>query len=336
MDEIEQVVDEIARQLGETERKPVSQIKTTVELVGADKARSWATEALTIHAGEGMLTKDGSRPRTPGGIFFQLVRMGVSHSQRKKIFPYINLKNKHKQKKEEPPVEPLTMDILRAMVEAALSKQRGEVSSVKINLVGRPGEIEERPDFVVLQVDGPKKLPNFPKGLPPLPDNETSFTVFIASKQWRKVQNVLDDEDDRLIIEGLVLHHAELGRYVVYTTSVTTKSQQAAKRSEDGETEAAPEAPKEKKQPAADGAQAKAAPAPQKAAAPANSTVKAAAAPRAKTLPPNAGERLTALRAQEAEIQTRLDEIKASGKPGAFTVMRELWKVQEEIKELEG
>jgi len=64
---------QIATQLGEVAPVPLAQIRNIIELAGADTAQALADEAVTIAAGDGMLTPDG-KPRTVGGIFFHLAR----------------------------------------------------------------------------------------------------------------------------------------------------------------------------------------------------------------------------------------------------------------------
>jgi hypothetical protein len=62
----------IASLLGEVERKPLGQIRRIIEVAGAEATQALADEAVSIAAGDGMLTAKG-QPRTAGGIFFHLV-----------------------------------------------------------------------------------------------------------------------------------------------------------------------------------------------------------------------------------------------------------------------
>ena len=74
------------------------------------------------------------------------------------------------------------------------------------------------------------KAPSLPKGLPPIPDEPTTYIVYIARKQWRKVARAIKDPDDSLIVEGLPVMDKRLGTIAVFARSVTTKLLQAKKR----------------------------------------------------------------------------------------------------------
>jgi hypothetical protein len=71
-----QLTRAIAGQLGEVAQVPFAQIRRIIELAGAETAQALADEALTIAAGDGLLTPAGN-PRTVGGIFFHLVRQRI-------------------------------------------------------------------------------------------------------------------------------------------------------------------------------------------------------------------------------------------------------------------
>src|SRR5512135_2659 len=67
-------VKTIAKQLGETEAGPLQQLAMVVKQLGPEQALAFLQEALAIEANGGLMLPDGSRRRTPGGVFFYLVR----------------------------------------------------------------------------------------------------------------------------------------------------------------------------------------------------------------------------------------------------------------------
>src|SRR5690349_17825947 len=81
-----QVAAEIAAQLGETEDEPRGTILRIVERLGEEAARAYLQEALAVEAQGGLWLGDGSRRRTPGGVFFYLVRQRADKSDRLAIF----------------------------------------------------------------------------------------------------------------------------------------------------------------------------------------------------------------------------------------------------------
>jgi hypothetical protein len=99
---------------------------------------------------------------------------------------------------------------------------------VKVTLVGRPAQIEERDTYVAATLES-RRIPDLPKGLPAPPQAPTRYTVFIVKKQWERVKGPLAKEaSDSLIVEGFARFDAALGAVVVYATNATTVSVQRA------------------------------------------------------------------------------------------------------------
>lgn len=109
-----QTVTQVAQTLGETEAQAVVQIERIVTCLGADQTLIHLQETQTIEEQGGMMVPDGSRRRTPGGVFFFLVKQRLKeegrHEESKTIFT--------RAQKEQPSVQiPLT-DTRRASVSA--------------------------------------------------------------------------------------------------------------------------------------------------------------------------------------------------------------------------
>ena len=215
-------VKEIAEALGEREEKPLHDLAQVIDKLGADKANELLARVRDVEAEGGMLTQDASRPRTPGGIFFQLARAYIP------VTP------------PPPRARRLTWsEAAQAAAEAAddgTQKTKGagpqhEDSSVKITLIGRPGKVVKR-DSVMITTMYNHKRPALPKQLPKFSgaDVETRYTVFIAAKQWRKVEEAMRNKEDALIIEGYPFTDPEIKGICVFAKSTTTKLIQRARR----------------------------------------------------------------------------------------------------------
>ena len=85
--EIRQTADSLAEQLGETESVPKRQLYRVVQTIGTERALAFLTQTLEVENQGGMMLPDNSRRRTPGGVYFKLVRDQVSNEERQKIFP---------------------------------------------------------------------------------------------------------------------------------------------------------------------------------------------------------------------------------------------------------
>ncbi len=65
------VVRELIEALVETERGPRALLARGVATLGEERARAFLAETLATEAAGGLLLPDGSRRRTPGGVFWQ-------------------------------------------------------------------------------------------------------------------------------------------------------------------------------------------------------------------------------------------------------------------------
>jgi phosphorylated adapter RNA export protein len=73
----------IARVLHESQRQMIAR---ALKVLGHDRCVEILADALTIEHQGGMWLKDGSRKRSLGGTFLQLVRERSTEEERRKIF----------------------------------------------------------------------------------------------------------------------------------------------------------------------------------------------------------------------------------------------------------
>ncbi len=229
-----QLALEIARQLQEENSYALIQFERIIERLGADAAQAFLAETQKIEAAGGMLTNDKKRRRSPGGVYFYLVRGRISPEDRKIIFPYPRQRQKEtSHTKPKPSVLPVTLNLeaRRELLREGL-RNPGEATNVKLTLIGRPAKILERNQFVVITMTG-KEPPPLPKGLPiPPEDDPTVYLVYIAQKQWKRVSEAIKTPDDRLIIEGYPFNDKRLGVIGVLAQSTTTVKLQRAKQND--------------------------------------------------------------------------------------------------------
>jgi len=227
----------IAAVLGETLPPPIHLITRIVDRLGPARARALLGQALTVEAQGGLTLPDGTR-RTPGGVFFYLVRTdeAVSREDKAAIFPRyggrpVQAGGAGASAPSPPPPPPpaaWTDDDYRA-INQHLHDEIGRATTVKITVIGRPGAAVEQGQAVVLALVS-EKVPALAKGLPEPPAG-TRYTVFVARKPWSKVAEALAaDPEDAAIIEGGVALDPRVEGIAVYATSATTKRLQAAKR----------------------------------------------------------------------------------------------------------
>lgn len=234
MSETVSEAQEIAQALDERRVDLVSAVITTL---GLERARAFLEEALRVEAAGGLSTKNEQRRRTPGGVFFQIIKDQVTKEERKAIFA---LEQKKKKKKKRSTAKttnqraPMTWEEAKQLI-AQVIKTPGEARTVKVTLIGRPLKVIQQKDCVVVSMKGrePKTLP---KGLPPVPEGSAiTWAVFIVTKQWNRVKESIEaNENDQLIIEGYPIV-GKGGIAAVMSTNCKSVMMERAQRAPDKE-----------------------------------------------------------------------------------------------------
>jgi len=233
---ISELTNDIAGRLAESN---VALLRTIIEAVGLEQAQALLAQTLEIEAGEGLMLKDGSRRRTPGGVFMYLARGSMPNRLKRNIWPPPRkaeaagqnaTSEQAKSNAKLATVPPLTWDEAKLLISQAI-QAIGEARTVKITLVGRPGRIIQQQNCVVVAMKG-KEPPSLPKGLPTPPTNSAiTWAVFIANKQWSKVADSFKTNlDDQLIVEGYPLVDPKSKASVILATSVKSVAQERAQR----------------------------------------------------------------------------------------------------------
>ena len=208
--------------------------------LGPERCAAVLAEALTCEANGGMLTTDGTRRRTPGGVFIELVRRQLTVRQRRQLLPYQPLpkgsprgRSAAKRPETPPPVAP-TWEALNTAIRGLSDRPKGEAQTMKLTLIGRPTTVETQGQSVMFQLEG-RPPDTLPKGLPPLPQGPAlTWNVLVALRQWNRVKDALAaDEQDRLIIEGYPLQRGK--DLVVLAQSCVSIAQQRAKKTQQRE-----------------------------------------------------------------------------------------------------
>ena len=221
-DEVKQT---IAEHLGETGPEPLQLLHKVVKKLGPEQSLAFLKETQEIEAQGGLLLPDGSRRRTPGGVFFYLVRTKAPKSVR-----FLFWQQKQEQSAVSPQSPPPAFtwaDRIAVLDEIGVAK--GATSTVKITVIGRPSKIIDRGTCVVTSLQS-NKIPSLPKGVPTPPNAVTTYTLYIATKQWRHVADAMMDPEDALIVEGFPQLDAQTGSIAVFATNTTSKKLQQAQR----------------------------------------------------------------------------------------------------------
>ncbi len=235
-EDIQAATRELAAKLQETEEKPLRQIALILEHCGAEFAQAVYEETLQVEANGGMMLPDQSRRRTIGGVYFYLARGKMEPELVKLIFPGYRVPKKSDEE-ADPSVAALPPFAWgeRAGIIQSLSTEAGELSNVKVTLVGRPGRVELRKEVAITTMNYTAKSPALPKGVPTPPSTPTLYTIYIGLKQWKRIEEAIANPEDALVIEGTAAFDPEVKGMAVFATSVTTKLLDAARRQQQKE-----------------------------------------------------------------------------------------------------
>lgn len=232
-DEIKAFAAQLAEQLDEKGAVPRRMLADVVKHCGIEFAQEILKLTFETEAQGGLMINTGERRRTLGGVFFFLARSKLTPEMRKVVFPRKKGQNRSGGNKtgqsQYGQSSSLRWEDRLEIIQPLLAAQ-GELTNVKIVLIGRPGRIETRKDLVVTVVSHTQKSPSLPRGVPAPPKTPTTYTVYIAAKQWRRVEDAIKNSDDALIIEGTCSYDEAIKGIAVFASSVTTKALEAQKR----------------------------------------------------------------------------------------------------------
>jgi len=219
-------VDQLAAALQEPH---VDLLRQVLVLLGPDHTAQLLAQTLEVEAAGGMLVRNRTRRRTPGGVFFHLVRQQATRSQRDYLFPRSVPQTPQGQAPAQAQLQILTWDEVSTVIQTLATAPAGETHTMKVTLIGRPGKIEPRGQAVLFRMQG-KAPASLPRGLPPLPSTPPlTWNVMVALRQWNRVKESLTaHQDDQLIIEGYPLMQGS--QHVLLAQSCTSVALQRAQK----------------------------------------------------------------------------------------------------------
>lgn len=313
----------LAKRLKEQAKEPIRQIHLIVETCGVDFAQRYYEQTLAVEANGGLLIPDGSRRRTIGGVFFYLVREALSPEQTIDVFgkPYQKGALKRKQEQQRALAWDRRFEVLEQI------EQQGEVVEMRVTMIGYPRDIRHDGTTIITQMayDANIDYLNIPSGVPRVEFAPMVCTVYIAEKQWSKVEKQLAN-GHMLRVMGLGSFDHETQTMALLATEIGT---QAVKQSAGvGESEM--------------GVAVK-----EKAAKPAKTkqAVKVKEAPAAPVedapalpdhLPPDAARKLQDLYAAAAKLRQKVEAMKVSGMQSSLKMTERLLReTEQQIQQLE-
>jgi hypothetical protein len=213
----------IVRQLKDSDPERMEAIARLVQVGGTALAQEVLEITIDMETQGGLRKKDGTR-RTPGGAFLYIASRRLTEDQRRLIWPELpsELTPPPVQTGRSRPSTPPATGGYRSSTPA------GRATMAKITLIGRPGMVKQLSGYVAFQLES-NRTPNLPQGLP-MPNRSTTYTVYVAERQWARVASAAENPADALIIEGYPVYDAHVSGYLVYATNVSSRSSQQYRR----------------------------------------------------------------------------------------------------------
>ncbi len=299
-EQIRQLAKQFGAALGETAAQPVKQIQQLIEECGLPFVEKIMTQTEATEAAGGLLTHDRKRRRSKGGVFFYLAKGQMDAGPRSKIFPNFG-------KGGDGSIAPPGIDWNdRIAPMKALRESAGFVSGLTVSLSGRPGKLRIDGSSVMTVIEQRQvKAPPYPKGVPHFDtiktiEGVTTYYVFMSRRHWKRVEKALEDESDRLLIEGSAVYDGQLEGITILSTRVSTKKLEYQAR----KAQALAERKAEQKPARSDGT-------------PADAT-------KLTTLPPEATEKLRSLQSVAEKLRLKLAAVPEGDKQGRLKITRQL------------
>ena len=229
-DAVRAATGEIAKTLNEP---LVGLVNRVVWHLGIEQAQTFLQQALEIEAQGGMMIADGQRRRTPGGVFFKLVKDHIAATNKRlygRIFGAPKRKAKppsdgqgqsqakkpakqgqpQNKKPAAPLVAPLAWSDALKYAHALRKHEKGEVKTVEVKLIGRPAKVAKAESCMIVMMEGKSAPKSLPTGLPTPPEQELTFAVFISNKHWQKVSDELKaNANAELLVRGYPVFNPE-------------------------------------------------------------------------------------------------------------------------------
>jgi hypothetical protein len=145
----------------------------------------------------GLLTRDGTRRRTPGGVYLTLVKESLGGPEyRRLVAPRPRRAGRAAPPKADRPVPVAPVTWTEETFRAVMAElEFGEARTVKITVIGRPARVVEQENVIVVGLRS-TKVPTLPKGVPTPAAPTTDYAVFVSRKQWAAVAEALQDPED--------------------------------------------------------------------------------------------------------------------------------------------
>ncbi len=229
---------EVARRIAEEldEQGPGQQalIRRVVHELGTDLSLVFLQKAQEIESLGGMQLPDGTR-RTPGGVWFRLVKEQAPQHGHPDIYKLFWYKLKPFPKEPPPPTPPkerpapLTWAERLGIIAKLEQGNTGMITTAVLKVIGKAGDhYAHEGGCIVLHLTSTIQ-PAVPREVPTPQSTPTPYVVYVGKRLWGRIAKAAEDPEDEIIIEGFPQIDTETGTIALYAKKSTSKKLEAAR-----------------------------------------------------------------------------------------------------------
>ena len=225
----------IADELNEHEPGQQALIKRVVGHLGVDLSLVFLQRTHEVEQQGGMVLQDGTTRRTPGGVFFRLVKdqaKDYGHPHISALF-WTHPKRVGPPPPPTPPKErpePLSWEErLNILTQLAEQGKSGMITTSVLKVIGKAAEHYDHPSGCTVLRLVSTITPAVPRGVPHPQETPTIYVVYLGSRLWSRIAQAAADPEDEIIIEGFPQLDSETGTIALYARKTTSKKLEAAR-----------------------------------------------------------------------------------------------------------
>ena len=225
----------IADELNEREPGQHALIRRIVGHLGVGLSLVFLQKAHEAEEQGGMVLQDGTTRRTPGGVFFRIVK-----DQAKDYgHPDIGTLFWNHPKRVGPPPPPTPpkerpkplfwmerLDILSQLAEQGKS---GMITTAVLKVIGKVTEHYDHPSGCTVLRLVSTITPAVPRGVPAPQETPTIYAIYLGNRLWGRIAQAATDSEDEIIVEGFPQLDSESGTIALYARKTTSKKLEAAR-----------------------------------------------------------------------------------------------------------
>lgn len=192
--------------------------------LGHERALELLARTLEIEAQGGMLIASGARRRTPGGVFFYLANPEASQKAARWRQTERDQEEAHLHAHQSWIAEqiathwPQRQQVLADLIRGGVKRAR----KMRVTLTGRPSKVVDQGAYMMTIMRAPQPTEKMSDELPPIPDSNLAYVIYIPKSQWQRVEKRYTEEPHwELSVTGFLTYDSGIKKMSLFAKAVT-------------------------------------------------------------------------------------------------------------------